>query len=201
MSALVLASGSATRTALLGAAGVPFTARPADLDEAALMASMPGADAEAAALALAQAKALAVSMAVSAPARSDTLVLGADTVIALDGRLVSKCPDMTAARALLEQMSGRAHRLVSAVVLARGGKTIWRHAESVTLTMHTLSPTFLDAYLAAEGEAILSSVGCYHYEGRGAQLFERVDGDYFCVLGLPLLPLLAALRREGVIAS
>src|SRR6185312_2528782 len=157
------------------------------------MAGMAGSQAASVVLALAGAKALAVSA-----ARPGALVLGGDTVIALDGDLVSKCTDMAAARALLQRMSGKDHLLVSA--LARDGNVIWRPASPVRMTVRPLSPAFLDAYLAAEGPAILSSVGCYHYEGRGAQLFDRVEGDYFSVLGLPLLPLLAALRQEGVIA-
>jgi len=192
---LVLASASASRAGLLRAAGVEFSVHPADLDEAALMAGMAGSQAASVVLALAGAKALAVSA-----ARPGALVLGGDTVIALDGDLVSKCTDMAAARALLQRMSGKDHLLVSAAALARDGNVIWRHASPVRLTVRPLSPAFLDAYLAAEGPAILSSVGCYHYEGRGAQLFDRVEGDYFSVLGLPLLPLLAALRQEGVIA-
>jgi len=191
---LVLASGSASRAAMLTAAGVDFTVRPADIDEAALMSAM--ADAGAVAQALADEKARAVSAAMGA-----ALVLGGDTVIRLDGEILSKCPDMDAARALLERMAGRAHLLVSAAALARGGDVIWRHASAVTLTMRAFSPAFLADYLAAEGPAILSSVGCYHYEGRGAQLFSAVQGDYFSVLGMPLLPLLAALRDEGVIGS
>ncbi len=193
---LVLASGSASRARLLKAAGVTFSVHPADVDEAALMRAMAGADAASVALALAEAKALAVSA-----KQPEALVLGADTVIALDGGLVSKCADMDGAHALLQRMSGRDHLLVSAAALARDGDLVWRHASGATMTVRPLSSAFLDSYLAAEGPAILSSVGCYHYEGRGAQLFERVDGDYFSVLGLPLLPLLAALRREGVIAT
>jgi septum formation protein len=192
---LVLASASASRAGLLRAAGVEFSVHPADLDEAALMAGMAGSQAASVVLALAGAKALSVSA-----ARPGALVLGGDTVIALDGDLVSKCTDMAAARALLQRMSGKDHLLVSAAALARDGNVIWRHASPATMTVRPLSPAFLDAYLAAEGPAILSSVGCYHYEGRGAQLFDRVEGDYFSVLGLPLLPLLAALRQEGVIA-
>ncbi len=193
---LVLASGSASRARLLEAARVAFCVHPAGVDEAALMRAMAGADAASVALALAEAKALAVSA-----RRPEALVLGGDTVIALDGDLVSKCADMDAARALLRRMSGRDHLLVSAAVLARDARPVWRHASHATMTVRPLSSTFLDSYLAAEGPAILSCVGCYHYEGRGAQLFDRVEGDYFSVLGLPLLPLLAALRREGVIAT
>lgn len=193
---LVLASGSASRKAMLAAARVDFTPHAPDLDEAALMAAMAGAGAAEVALALAQAKALAVSAQVGG-----ALVLGGDTVIALEGDILSKCPDRAAARALLMRMRGKEHLLVSAAALARDGTVIWRHASPVRLWVRAFSPAFLDAYLAAEGDAILSSVGCYHFEGLGAQLFERVEGDYFSVLGLPLLPLLAALRREGVIGS
>jgi septum formation protein len=108
---------------------------------------------------------------------------------------------MAAADALLRRLSGRSHLLVSAAALARDGDVLWSHASPVTLTMRPLSEAFLASYLAAEGEALLSTVGCYRFEGRGAQLFETVEGDYFSVLGLPLLPLLAQLRKEGVIAS
>ena len=196
MKRLVLASASVSAAELLRAAGVEFSVHPAELDETALMATMTGADAASVALALAEAKALAVSAALPG-----SLVLGADTVIALGGDLISKCPDMEAARTLLGRMSGQDHRLVSAAVLARDAKAVWRHAGPATMTVRPLSPAFVEDYLAAEGPAILSSVGCYHYEGRGAQLFEKVEGDYFSVLGLPLLPLLGALRQEGVIAS
>ena len=195
LASLILASGSATRAALLAAAGVRFSIQPAAIDEAALIAAMPGADGGKVAASLAEAKALAVA------APPGTLVLGADTVIVLDGEILCKCADMGAARAVLERMSGRDHVLVSAAALARDGQIVWRHAEAVTLTVRQLSPAFLDAYLAGAGDDILASMGCYHLEGAGAQLFTRMEGDYFSVLGLPLLPLLGALRQEGVLAS
>ena len=193
---LVLASGSASRKALLTAAGVSFIADPADLDEDAAMADLAarGADAAQVASDLAAQKTLHVSR--RHPGR---LVLGGDTVIELDGRQLSKCATLAEARALLQAMSGKTHLLVSAAALARDGALLWLHASPCSMAVRALTPQFLDDYLAREGTEILSSVGCYHYEGRGAQLFDTVDGDYFSVLGLPLLPVLAALRKEGAL--
>jgi septum formation protein len=195
---LVLASGSASRKALLTAAGVVFTTDPADLDEAALMAGLHarGADAATMASELAQQKAVAVSR-----RHPGKIVLGGDSVIAFGGEFLSKCATLDDARVLLRRLSGQTHLLVSAAALARDGALLWTHASPCQMTMRDLSPQFLDDYLAWEGPAILSSVGCYHYEGRGAQLFAKVDGDYFSVLGLPLLAVLAQLRKEGLLAS
>jgi septum formation protein len=193
---LVLASGSASRKALLTAAGVDFTADPADLDEAALMAQLHSAGAETMARSLAEQKALTVSR--RHPGR---IVLGGDSVIAFGGEYLSKCASLDEARNLLRRLSGRTHLLVSAAALARDGALLWAHASPCQMTMRELSPQFLQDSLAREGEAILSSVGCYHFEGRGAQLFDTVDGDYFSVLGLPLLPVLVQLRKEGLLAS
>jgi septum formation protein len=192
---LILASASFSRKSLLTAAGVNFTADPADLDETGLMARLKDAGAEGMAGTLAEQKALAVSR-----RHSGKLVLGGDSVIAFEGEYLSKCASLDQARALLARLSGKTHLLVSAAALARDGALLWTHASPCRMTMRELSPQFLDDYLAREGEAILSSVGCYHFEGRGAQLFARVDGDYFSVLGLPLLPVLARLRMEGVLA-
>jgi septum formation protein len=127
--------------------------------------------------------------------------LGGDSVIAFAGQFLSKCATLEEARALLARLAGHQHLLVSAAVLARDGALLWTHASPCRMTMRPLSPQFLDDYLAAEGPAILSSVGCYHFEGRGAQLFDKVEGDYFSVLGLPLLPVLGQLRKEGLLAS
>ena len=193
---LVLASGSQSRKALLTAAGVPFTADPADLDEDALMEELKGAPAEAVAQRLAEQKALTVSR-----RHPGQLVLGGDSVIAFAGEFLSKCATLQDARALLSRLAGHQHLLVSAAALARDGALLWTYVSPCRMTMRPLSPQFLDDYLAAEGPAILSSVGCYHFEGRGAQLFDRVDGDYFSVLGLPLLPVLAQLRKEGILTS
>jgi septum formation protein len=195
---LVLASGSASRKALLTAAGVAFVADPADLDEDRLMADLKarGADASAVASELARQKALAVSR-----RHPGATVLGGDSVIAFGSEYLSKCATLDAARALLARLSGQTHLLVSAAALARDGALLWTHASPCRMVMRNLSPDFLNDYLATEGPAILSSVGCYHFEGRGAQLFATVDGDYFSVLGLPLLQVLAQLRKEGVLAS
>ena len=193
---LVLASGSASRKALLTAAGVSFAADPADLDEDALMRSLGQAGAEAMAQSLAEQKALTVSR-----RHPGETVLGGDSVIGFDGQYLSKCATLDQARALLRRLSGHTHLLVSAAALARDGSLLWGHASPCRMTMRVLSAEFLEDYLAREGAGILSSVGCYHFEGRGAQLFDRVEGDYFSVLGLPLLPVLAQLRKEGVLAS
>ena len=193
---LILASASSSRKLLLTAAGVSFTADPADLDEAALMAGLKDAGAEVMARRLAEEKTLAVSR--RHPGR---IVLGGDSVIAFEGGHLSKCASLQEARALLARLSGKTHLLVSAAALARNGALLWAHASPCRMTMRDISQEFLDDYLAQEGTAILSSVGCYHFEGRGAQLFVRVDGDYFSVLGLPLLPVLAQLRKEGLLVS
>lgn len=193
---LVLASGSASRAALLAAAGVDFIADPADLDEDALMAGLKGESAETVARRLAEEKALHVSR-----RHPGAVVLGGDSVIEFENRHISKCATLDEARTLLGRMSGRDHLLVAAAALARDGALLWTHDAPCRMTMRDCSPQFLDAYIAAEGKAILSSVGCYHYEGRGAQLFAKVEGDYFAVLGLPLLPVLAALREQGVLES
>jgi len=193
---LVLASGSASRKMLLTAAGVSFIADPADLDEAALMRSLSRAGAEVMARSLAEQKALIVSH--RHPGKT---VLGGDSVIAFGSEYLSKCASLDEARALLTRLSGHTHLLVSAAALARDGALLWAHASPCRMTMRVLSPGFLEDYLAREGEGILSSVGCYHFEGRGAQLFDTVEGDYFSVLGLPLLPVLACLRKEGLLAS
>jgi septum formation protein len=198
MTQLVLASASASRAALLRAADISFRIIPADLDEVSLTDGLQARGATTAEIAvrLAAEKALAVSR-----REPGALVLGGDTVVMFQGDLISKCPDMEAVKALLRRLSGKGHVLVSGAALARDGEVLWSHASPVRLTMRSFSDGFLAAYLVAEGEALLSTVGCYRFEGRGAQLFETVEGDYFSVLGLPLLPVLAALRKEGVVKS
>ena len=198
MSELVLASASASRQRMLTAAGVPFRVSAADLDEASLIADLwdKGTYAAGIAAALAQQKAVMVSR------RSPgALVLGADSVLSFGQEIISKCRDLAQLKALLLRLSGKTHALISAACLARDGAALWQHTATARLTMRPLSESFLDAYLAADGAALLSSVGGYHYEGRGAQLFASVEGDAFTILGLPLLPVLAALRTEGILAA
>ena len=191
---LILASKSAARRAILTEAGVPFTVQVADVDEDAL--KTPGVDPAALAVELARAKALAVSR-----HDADAWVLGADQTLAYDGGLVSKAPTLAAARERLIAMRGRSHQLHSGAALARNGQVVWSGVDTVEMKMRDFSDAFLDAYLAAEGAALLACVGSYRLEGLGSQLFEAVEGDYFTVLGLPLWPVLAELRRAGVIVS
>lgn len=193
---LVLASGSQVRKLLLRNAGLDFEVDPAGIDERA--AEQPllrsGAGPDDLALALAMAKAVAVSQ-----RRGSDLVIGADQVLDLDGERLTKPETMDAARRQLLRLSGRSHRLHSAVACARGGEVVWSHLDSPTLTVRALDPGVIGRYLAAAGDQVLSSVGAYQLEGLGIRLFESIDGDYFTILGLPLLPLLACLRSEGVL--
>ena len=190
---MILASASQSRATLLRGAGVAFEAVPAHVDEDAVKASLrePRAVAEA----LAERKALMVSV-----SKPGVLVLGADQVLDLDGVVLSKAATRAVAEDQLKAMRGKAHRLVSALALAKDGAVVWRHVDIATLWVRDFSDAFLKAYLDAESGEILGSVGCYRLEGLGAQLFERVEGDYFSILGLPLQPLLAALRSFGAIA-
>jgi septum formation protein len=195
---LVLASASASRRHLLGAAGLSFRVVPADIDEArlkrALAARTPKAGADAVADHLACAKAEAVSARLP-----DALVIGSDQVLVLGEEMFDKPSDVAAARAQLMRLRGRAHRLLTGVSLALGGKSVWRLMAAATLTMRPFSPEHLDRYLADAGANVTRSVGAYEIEGAGIQLFERIEGDYFTILGLPLLPLLAELRARVVI--
>ena len=193
---LILASKSAARRAMLTGAGVAFEARVADVDEEALKARHDPADAAGLAVELARAKALAVSR-----HDGDAWVLGADQTLAFAGGLVSKARSLAEARERLAAMRGRPHQLHSGAALARNGQLVWSGVDTVEMRVRDFSDEFLDAYLAAEGEALLACVGSYRLEGLGSQLFEAMDGDYFTVLGLPLWPVLAELRRAGVLRS
>jgi nucleoside triphosphate pyrophosphatase len=184
---LVLASRSGARRALLAAAGIPLDVRPADLDERALAA---GAPAAAAAL-LAREKALAVAR--THPGR---LVLGADQTLALGAERFDKPADQAAAAAQLRALRGRTHTLHSAVALVQDGTVLFEHADTARLTMRAFSDRFLERYLDTAGATVTASVGGYQIEGLGLQLFERIEGDYFTILGLPLLPVLDFLRRR-----
>ncbi len=197
MSGIVLASGSPARQALLANAGIAFTVEPASLDERSLEAPLlaRGATPAEIAMALAEAKAMEVSRRLP-----DALVIGADQTLDCDGHRGTKSATMAEAKAQLERLAGRAHKLHSAVAVARGGAVRWRHLDSATLTMRLLTAAEIDAYLARLGEPVLKSVGVYQLEGEGIRLFEAIEGNYFTILGLPLLPLLAYLRGEGAIA-
>lgn len=173
---------------MLRAAGLAFETCASGVDEAAVTARDP---AELASL-LAERKALAV-----ATLRPDAVVIGADQTLDCDGRLFNKPPNRNAARDQLATLAGREHRLHSAVAVCRDGRIDWRHRASVTLCMRRLTDAEIDRYLERAGDAVLSSVGAYQVEGLGIQLFDRIDGDWFAILGLPLLPLLAYLRERG----
>ena len=190
---LVLASRSPTRARLLADAGVAFRVEAAAVDEAAFKtrALATGREPKTIAVDLAEAKALSVSR------RCDGLVIGADQTLELDRRLFDKPPTLSAARDQLLALRGREHRLHAAVAVSRARGVIWRTLGTVVLRMRGFSDAFLEAYLAAEGDALLGCVGAYRLEAMGVQLFEAVEGDYFTVLGLPLLPLLAILRGAG----
>ena len=192
-SGIVLASKSAARRAVLDGAGVAYEAITAGVDEDAVKAAMlaEGANAREIADALAELKAIKVSR--SHPG----FVVGADQTLELEGELYDKAETVEEARARLRLLRGKPHKLHSAVVVAKDGAPIWREVVTATLTMRDFSDAFLDDYLADEGEAALGSVGCYRLEGRGVQLFSRIDGDYFTILGLPLMGLLDLLRRHG----
>lgn len=198
MSELILASSSSTRQRLLRAAGVAFSTEAAAVDETAVLESLAAAKVRGrdAADLLAELKALKVS-----GRRAGVFVIGADQVLTCDGRFFSKPETVAAARAQLLQLSGKTHVLSSAVCVARDGAIVWRDVQEARLTMRALSDAFLDAYLAQAGADILGSVGAYHMEGLGIQLFSRIDGDTFTILGLPLLPLLDFLRTHGMVRA
>jgi len=193
---IILASGSPFRKKLLDDAGVSVTVvRPA-IDERAVEATLEGTGAtpEDVALVLAEAKAVSVS-----EANPDALVIGSDQTLSLGDRIFHKPADMEGARRHLLALSGKTHQLNSAVVIARGGEAVWRHVGTARLTMRKLTPEFIGRHLSIVGEKALTSVGAYQIEGEGIQLFEAIDGDHFTIVGLPLLPLLGALRELGAI--
>ncbi|ESX12281.1 MULTISPECIES: Maf-like protein [unclassified Mesorhizobium] len=193
---IILASGSPFRKAMLINAGLGIEAVPADVDERALEAPLQdsGVSPEDVALILAEAKATEVS-----ERRPGALVLGCDQTLSLEDEVFHKPADMEGARRHLLALSGKTHQLNSAAVLCRNGKVLWRHVGIASLTMRKLDPAFIGRHLARVGAKALSSVGAYQIEGEGIQLFEKIEGDYFTIVGLPLLPVLAELRALGAI--
>lgn len=195
---LILASESSSRKAMLTVAGVRFSVQPANIDETAILQSMKslGAKPRDIADALAETKAVKISR-----ANSGALILGADQVLECEGRLYEKATNATEARETLMSLRGKKHRLISAAVIAHNGGPIWRHADEAQLTMRMFSDDFLDAYLASAGQTLTTSVGAYALEGLGVQLFAQIRGDAFTIQGLPLLPVLEALRVQGALTA
>ena len=187
---ITLASGSQVRAALMRGAGLEFNVAVSGVDEDAIKADHRGTPDELA-LKLAETKARAVAC--------DGLVVGADQILVCEGTLFDKPRDINEARENLKKFRGRTHALVSGTVLLDNGTPVWSLSEQVSLTMRAFSDEFLEAYLLEAGDDVLKSVGCYQLEGPGVQLFEAVDGDYFAILGLPLVPLLAALRARSAV--
>ena len=192
---VVLASASRSRLELLRRAGLQLRAEPARIDEAEVKTSLRAeqADAAAAAETLAELKAVKVSRRVPG-----ALVIGGDQILECEGRWFDKPPDRAGAAAHLRALGGKTHTLATAACVVRDGIRIWHHREAPRLTMRPLDEAFIESYLEAAGPEVLETVGAYRLEGLGAQLFTKVSGDYFTILGLPLLPLLGFLREHGV---
>lgn len=198
---VILASGSKARREMLAGAGVEFSVRTADVDEPALRAAMRAEHGDAflpadVALMLARAKAEAVSR-----IEPGAIVIGSDQVLSLEGALLTKAGDVARVAEQIATLSGRTHELVSAVAIAMDGVAVWSAVDAARLTMRAVSDRFVDSYVTACGEEVRHSVGAYHLEGLGVQLFETIEGDYFTILGMPLLPLLSELRRRGVLMA
>ena len=197
MTDLILASQSASRRAMLTAAGVPFRALSPGVDEDSAKAAMAHLSGRDLADALAELKATKLSL-----RYPDAIVLGCDsTVETADGRLLDKAESREESEAQLKHLRGTTHRLSSAIVAAQGGRPVWRHIDVARLTMRDFSDAFVKAYLDQEWPAIGGCVGGYRIEGKGAQLFARVEGSHFTIMGLPLLPLLDWLRTRGVLTE
>ena len=196
MTSVILASGSKIRAELLQGAGVPFDVEIAKIDEPAIIASLKAEDAKPHDVVdlLAEYKAQRV-----AAKHPDRLVIGCDQILVCDKVIYEHATSVNAARENLLGLRGKAHQLMSAVVIFEDGKPVWRHIGRAQLIMRDFSETFLDDYLEKQGEDILSSVGCYKLEEVGAQLFTRIQGDYFTILGIPLLEVLGFLRTRGVL--
>lgn len=196
---LILASGSSVRQWILKSAHISFTVIKGTLDERQVEAALRGQSPEHSFVAqgLAQAKAEAVAVMAGIP--DTAFVIGADQLLVCDDALFHKPKDLAQLASTLGRLSGRQHFLYTGVAVAQSGRIAWTHMEKIALTMHALSPDEISHYVATHGDHVLDSVGGYHLEAAGPQLFEKIDGDYFAALGLPLLPLLGFLRRQGAI--
>lgn len=195
---LVLASASASRAGMLTRAGVPFVKDASAVDEDEIKRAMraEGASADDLAVTLAEMKARQVGR-----RHPGALVVGSDQVLVCEDRWFDKPTDRSAARAQLLALRGKTHSLISAALVLQDGERLWHHIGRARLTVRPFSEAFLDDYLDQAGDAVLGSVGGYQLEGLGAQLFSRVEGDYFTILGMPLLPLLDFLRNHGVVTA
>lgn len=194
---IILASKSAARRAVLTGAGVPFEVSVAGIDEDAVKNAMLAESASPRDIADALAELKAIKVSRSKPG----FVIGSDQTLEFEGKLYDKAETVDAAAERLKTMRGKPHKLHSAVVVAKDGTPIWREIVSATLTMRDFSDEFLAGYLELEGQEALGAVGCYRLEGPGAQLFSKIEGDYFAILGLPLMGLLDLFRRHGVLAA
>lgn len=197
MANVILASGSASRRALLEGAGVAARSVKPNVDENTLKLGLraKGMSVRDQAMQLAEAKAIKVS------SRESGLVIGGDQMLSLDGEAFDKPRDLSEAKSHLRRLSGQVHTLETAIIVAENGAPVWRHLSRPKLTVRTLSEEFIDAYIEACGDALLSTVGAYQLEGMGSQIFSKIEGDYFSILGLPLLPLLDYLRVRGVLQT
>ncbi len=195
---VILASASQSRAHILKEAGVPYTTEPAFIDEGPIKESLQaeGADALSVAETLAELKAVKISR-----SHPEAFIIGADSILDLDGVWFDKPTDIDHAKAHLMTLRGRTHSLATAVVVALGGTRIWHFRDQPTLRMRNFTDAYLDQYMAAVGTDILSSVGAYHLESLGVQLFDYIEGDFFSILGLPILPLLSFLREHKVVVS
>jgi septum formation protein len=194
MSDLILASKSPFRAMLMRNAGLTFSQQAAHVDERAIEDTLDATGTTPADLALILARAKAIEVSERHP---QALVIGSDQTLSLGDDVLHKAATMEEARDRLLHLQGRMHQLNSGVVLARNGQVIWRHVGVARLTMRSLSPQFIGRHLASTGDKVLGSVGCYQLEGEGLQLFETIEGDYFTIVGLPMLPLLSELRKLG----
>lgn len=197
MPGIILASGSASRRALLAGAGVAAQSIKPNVDETAAKNAMraEGLSVRDQAMRLAEMKAMKIS------ARESGLVIGGDQMLNLDGEAFDKPENLEAAAAHLRKLSGKTHTLETAIVIAENGELIWRHLARPKLSVRTLTNEFIETYIEQCGDALLSTVGAYQLEGMGAQIFSKIEGDYFSILGLPLLPLLDYLRVRGVLTE